>query len=245
MQKIFFLCLLSAFLSANEYAHKNIIKLEEEKFELIDLNQKNSPKNTEQSFDSSSLLDKKPVISKDSKEDFVLLASLGVGFSFKLNDFSVPKRKFANDIFNTLLAQIAAKKSLSLLTPAQNIAYETRANYYHFNSAIKREIFGVSGLLSDESGFKRADYILFLALDDFKIKSEKSFFIYNQQIAYITIPFKVLDIKSKKLISKTLNLKFAFDTNELKNPEKAYKISVERISNLLFNFLKASNLIKF
>lgn len=244
MRKIIFFCLLSIFIWANG-PHQNIIKLEEEKFEIIDLNQKNSPKNTEQSFDSSTLLNKKAVVSKDTKQDFVLLASLNPTFSFKINDFSVPKRQFASDIFKALLAQIAAKKSLSLLSPAQNINYETRANYHYFNGGSKREIFGVSGLLSDESGFKRADYILFLALDSFKIANEKTFFFYNQNTAYVSVPFRVLDIKSKKLISKTINLKFALSKNELKEPKKAYQASVERISALLFDFLNTKNLLQF
>lgn len=244
--KIIFLLFLINFLHANEHAHKNIIKLEkEEDFKLINLHQQGNLSNNEQSFDSSTLLKKTPLKSNDTKEDFALLVVLGNDLSFKINDFKVLKREFAKDIFDALFKKIYAKKSLSLLNPAQNIVYETPRLYADFNKGIKREIFGISGLLSDESGFKRPDYVLFLALDHFEIIDKKTFFIYNQKIAHFKIPFKILNIKTKKLInSKILSLDFALSKSDLKNSKKAYQLSVERIADLLFDFLQAQNLLK-
>ena len=101
--KLLFVLFISLFLNSNLFAsnlsQKKIIKLKpsEDNFELIDLGQNVINSNLDDQkavFDSSSLIEKKPILVKDKDKDFAIVLSFRKNFGYLSDGVSVDAKSF-------------------------------------------------------------------------------------------------------------------------------------------------------
>lgn len=222
--KIFFvLCasvLFSISLFANNFSQKKIIKLEQqENFEIIDLNQNVVKQNLDQQkgiFDSSSLVDKKANVRKDSDIDFAIVLSFRQNFGYVLDGFKVSAKEFSTLFAKRLLSDL----KLNFVNSAANGIYQDSRTLTRF-SPKDSKLLNVSPFLKKEKDknkiyAKFTDYLVVVNLDEFYINIT-NYFIATTKNAVANVNFKVVSTSNGKIIaSKNVKLSFALNAKDSK-----------------------------
>lgn len=222
--KIFFvLCasvLFSISLFANNFSQKKIIKLEQqENFEIIDLHQNVVKQNLDQQkgiFDSSSLVNKKTNVRKDSDIDFAIVLSFRQNFGYILDGFKVSAKEFSTFFAKRLLGDL----KLNFVNSAANGIYQDSRTLTRF-SPKDSKLLNVSPFLKKEKDknkiyAKFTDYLVVVNLDEFYINIT-NYFIATTKNAVANVNFKVVSTSNGKIIaSKNVKLSFALNAKDSK-----------------------------
>lgn len=248
MRMLFLLMLCVSLSLANEYKNKTIIKMQKEEVQIIDLQQ--SSIDEKPLYNSSQNRAKGNALAnsyKDTRADFALISGFSSDFSFDYTHFSIPPKLFASELLAQSLSKIKEKKNLELLNKQHNMQYENFLLFNKFNNKAKRKGLQSSVLLdfqalSNKIYAKKPEFVLFLGFDEFYIDEKKIFFLFNQRVAKAKVALKILNLKTNTIVSRTLN--FEFSVNDAQ-PKELYDLSLQRLSNLLSEFLTSKNLAQF
>ncbi|MBZ7928941.1 hypothetical protein [Campylobacter molothri] len=235
--KLLFVLFISLFLNSNLFAsnlsQKKIIKLKssEDNFELIDLGQNviNSNLNDQKAvFDSSSLIEKKPILVKDKDKDFAIVLSFRKNFGYLSDGVSVDAKEFSTLFSKRLINDL----KLNFANSIANNLYQNSKILSRFSPKDAKMI-NVSPFLMHEKNkiyTKSIDYLIVINLDDFYVITT-NYFITLTKDAVAKINFKIISLDNGKIL-KAKNVKLNFALN-VKNLSKNYQNVIDEMPKML------------
>lgn len=228
------------YINANEFANKQIIKLESaDKMELIDLGQaKTISKNEKALFDSSKEIKKNEIYLEyeDTDKDFILLAGYNKDLYFEFEDLNVSGEEFVSDIFVSFIEEVTLSRSLELLNKQNNDIYQDLRNFSILTKNPKHRLFDVSSLLTyalsyDRIYNKNPEYVLFIVIDEGFVREEKRLF-FTSKVAYINLEYKILKLGENAIIDNK-NLTLFFGVPKKKDLQQRYYASTHQAGVVL------------
>lgn len=234
MRSIFILLFCVPFVLGNDFANKQIIKLESDNAQFIDLGQsKTISEDARAIFDSSKILKKNEAYLEyeDTDKDFILLVGFNRDLYFEFEDLNISGEEFVEDIFISFIEELSLNKNLQLLNRQNNDLYQDLRNFSLLNQNPKHRLFDVSRLLShalstDRIHNKKPDYVLFIALDECFTREEKTLF-FTQKRAYINLEYKILKLANNSIIDHQI-LSFFFAIAKEQDKNQRYYASIKR-----------------
>lgn len=235
--KLLFVLFISLFLNSNLFAsnlsQKKIIKLKpsEDNFELIDLGQNVINSNLDDQkavFDSSSLIEKKPILVKDKDKDFAIVLSFRKNFGYLSDGVSVDAKEFSTLFSKRLINDL----KLNFANSIANNLYQNSKILSRFSPKDAKMI-NVSPFLMHEKNkiyTKSIDYLIVINLDDFYVITT-NYFIALTKDAVAKINFKIISLDNGKILkAKNVKLNFALD---VKNLSKNYQNVIDEMPKML------------
>ncbi|MBZ7942575.1 hypothetical protein [Campylobacter molothri] len=235
--KLLFVLFISLFLNSNLFAsnllQKKIIKLKpsEDNFELIDLGQNVINSNLDDQkavFDSSSLIEKKPILVKDKDKDFAIVLSFRKNFGYLSDGVSVDAKEFSTLFSKRLINDL----KLNFANSIANNLYQNSKILSRFSPKDAKMI-NVSPFLMHEKNkiyTKSIDYLIVINLDDFYVITT-NYFITLTKDAVAKINFKIISLDNGKILkAKNVKLNFALD---VKNLSKNYQNVIDEMPKML------------
>ncbi|MBZ7955948.1 hypothetical protein [Campylobacter molothri] len=235
--KLLFVLFISLFLNSNLFAsnlsQKKIIKLKpsEDNFELIDLGQNVINSNLDDQkavFDSSSLIEKKPILVKDKDKDFAIVLSFRKNFGYLSDGVSVDAKEFSNLFSKRLINDL----KLNFANSIANNLYQNSKILSRFSPKDAKMI-NVSPFLMHEKNkiyTKSIDYLIVINLDNFYVITT-NYFITLTKDAVAKINFKIISLDNGKILkAKNVKLNFALD---VKNLSKNYQNVIDEMPKML------------
>ncbi|MBZ7931952.1 hypothetical protein H2268_06715 [Campylobacter sp. RM12910] len=235
--KLLFILFISLFLNSNLFAsnlsQKKIIKLKssEDNFELIDLGQNVINSNLDDQkavFDSSSLIEKKPILVKDKDKDFAIVLSFRKNFGYLSDGVSVDAKEFSTLFSKRLINDL----KLNFANSIANNLYQNSKILSRFSPKDAKMI-NVSPFLMHEKNkiyTKSIDYLIVINLDDFYVITT-NYFITLTKDAVAKINFKIISLDNGKILkAKNVKLNFALD---VKNLSKNYQNVIDEMPKML------------
>ncbi|MBZ7938047.1 hypothetical protein [Campylobacter molothri] len=235
--KLLFVLFISLFLNSNLFAsnlsQKKIIKLKpsEDNFELIDLGQNVINSNLDDQkavFDSSSLIEKKPILVKDKDKDFAIVLSFRKNFGYLSDGVSVDAKEFSTLFSKRLINDL----KLNFANSIANNLYQNSKILSRFSPKDAKMI-NVSPFLMHEKNkiyTKSIDYLIVINLDDFYVITT-NYFITLTKDAVAKINFKIISLDNGKIL-KAKNVKLNFALN-VKNLSKNYQNVIDEMPKML------------
>lgn len=218
MWRLFLFASLSFNALASNFDQKKIltIKPHADEFKIIDLKQKVFIPSLDQQkalFDSSSLIEKKPI--KDKNIDFAMVLTFREAFGYFLEGFRVDAKEFSKEFSRNFIHGF----KFSLANRSTNNLYQdSKALYFSSKDA---KLVNVSAFLKKEKNKAQAytqfiDYLVVVNLEEFYVNiTNYGFAKTHQGVAKINI--KLLSIKDGKiLIRKNIKLKLALKSPHAK-----------------------------
>lgn len=212
---------------ANDFQQKIIIKKYDDDFTLIDLKQEKLIQNGSNTL--SSLKENYVnaydinVSKEDSHKDFALIFAYGNNFKFA--PFYESSFEFAYNVFDELVEKFKKSNKMILLNQHNNDSYQDFSFFCNLGSCEKLQLFDSNMFLSVETNeHKRlsriADFILFVALEDFKLQRNET---------SVKLSYKIADIKNQKiLLSRTFEL--SYETNLSKEPLRSKNFIIQSLN---------------
>ncbi|MBZ7934790.1 MULTISPECIES: hypothetical protein [Campylobacter] len=235
--KLLFVLFISLFLNSSLFAsnlsQKKIIKLKpsEDNFELIDLGQNVINSNLDDQkavFDSSSLIEKKPILVKDKDKDFAIVLSFRKNFGYLSDGVSVDAKEFSTLFSKRLINDL----KLNFANSIANNLYQNSKILSRFSPKDAKMI-NVSPFLMHEKNkiyTKSIDYLIVINLDDFYVITT-NYFITLTKDAVAKINFKIISLDNGKILkAKNVKLNFALD---VKNLSKNYQNVIDEMPKML------------
>ncbi|MBZ7930330.1 hypothetical protein H2256_06685 [Campylobacter sp. RM9929] len=235
--KLLFVLFISLFLNSNLFAsnlsQKKIIKLKpsEDNFELIDLGQNVINSNLDDQkavFDSSSLIEKKPILVKDKDKDFAIVLSFRKNFGYLSDGVSVDAKEFSTLFSKRLINDL----KLNFANSIANNLYQNSKILSRFSPKDAKMI-NISPFLMHEKNkiyTKSIDYLIVINLDDFYVITT-NYFITLTKDAVAKINFKIISLDNGKILkAKNVKLNFALD---VKNLSKNYQNVIDEMPKML------------
>ncbi|MBZ7941244.1 hypothetical protein [Campylobacter molothri] len=235
--KLLFVLFISLFLNSNLFAsnlsQKKIIKLKpsEDNFELIDLGQNVINSNLDDQkavFDSSSLIEKKPILVKDKDKDFAIVLSFRKNFGYLSDGVSVDAKEFSTLFSKRLINDL----KLNFANSIANNLYQNSKILSRFSPKDAKMI-NVNPFLMHEKNkiyTKSIDYLIVINLDDFYVITT-NYFITLTKDAVAKINFKIISLDNGKILkAKNVKLNFALD---VKNLSKNYQNVIDEMPKML------------
>ncbi|MBK2000943.1 hypothetical protein JG678_05780 [Campylobacter sp. 2018MI35] len=235
--KLLFVLFISLFLNSSLFAsnlsQKKIIKLKpsEDNFELIDLGQNVINSNLDDQkavFDSSSLIEKKPILVKDKDKDFAIVLSFRKNFGYLSDGVSVDAKEFSTLFSKRLINDL----KLNFANSIANNLYQNSKILSRFSPKDAKMI-NVSPFLMHEKNkiyTKSIDYLIVINLDDFYVITT-NYFITLTKDAVAKINFKIISLDNGKIL-KAKNVKLNFALN-VKNLSKNYQNVIDEMPKML------------
>ncbi|MFB1646555.1 hypothetical protein [Campylobacter molothri] len=235
--KLLFVLFISLFLNSSLFAsnlsQKKIIKLKpsEDNFELIDLGQNVINSNLDDQkavFDSSSLIEKKPILVKDKDKDFAIVLSFRKNFGYLSDGVSVDAKEFSTLFSKRLINDL----KLNFANSIANNLYQNSKILSRFSPKDAKMIHVSPFLMHEKNKIytKSIDYLIVINLDDFYVITT-NYFITLTKDAVAKINFKIISLDNGKILkAKNVKLNFALD---VKNLSKNYQNVIDEMPKML------------
>jgi len=233
MRYFLFLVLFLSSILANDFSQKKLIKMDKntDSFELIDLNQNVSNLNQQEAlFDSSTLIEKKPQMSRDKDIDFAIVLSFRENFGYFLEGFRVNAKEFSTLFAKGLIGDL----KLNWVNSTANAIYQSPQTLSRFSPKDARMI-NVSPFLKQERDKAKAyakftDCVVIINLQDFYV-SITNYLITSTKEAVASVNFKIISTSNGQiLVAKNAKLTLALKSQ---NAKQNYQAIQEQMPKML------------